>query len=71
MRFATDGEVRAAVLKVLRAIPAEEFEKIMTPKWQEQMQECVINSGKYFEKVPVDGNVPDIDSNLFQIKFFF
>ncbi len=45
VRFATDVEDWTAVQKALRAIPAEEFEKIRTPKWQE----CIINCEKYYK----------------------
>ncbi len=51
MRFATDAEVRNAVQKVLRLIPAEEFEKTTMQKWQEQIQECIINHRKYLKGV--------------------
>ncbi len=47
VRFVTAAEVWTTVQKALRAIPAEEFKKTMTQKWQERMQECIINRRKY------------------------
>ncbi len=65
VRFATDAAVRLAVQKMLHAIPAKDFEKAMTQKWQERMQEYIINHRIYFEKVSIDRNVTDTDQNLF------
>ncbi len=61
VRFTTNVNVQTTVQKALKAIPAKEFEKTMMQKWQEQMQGCIIKSGKHFEKVSVDGNVTDTE----------
>ncbi len=50
-RFTMDAEVLTAVQKVLWVIPAMEFEKTMTQKWQEQILECIINHKKYWKGV--------------------
>ncbi len=47
VRFVIYAEVWTAVQKALWAMPAKELEKTIMQKWQEQMQECILNCGKY------------------------